>query len=45
LVDRRTALRKLAAGELDVAIVFEHNFRADPAHADAELVGLFDDAV
>jgi DNA-binding transcriptional LysR family regulator len=45
LVDRRTALRKLAAGELDVAIVFEHDFEPVPAPADVELVALFDDPV
>jgi DNA-binding transcriptional LysR family regulator len=43
LVDRRTALRGLAAGELDVAIVFEHAFEPDPAPDDVELVPLFDD--
>jgi DNA-binding transcriptional LysR family regulator len=43
LVDRRTALRRLAAGELDVAIVFEHEFEPDPAPGDVELVPLFDD--
>src|SRR5919106_5827543 len=30
LVDRATALRRLAAAELDVAIVFEHAFEPDP---------------
>jgi DNA-binding transcriptional LysR family regulator len=43
LVDRRTALRALAAAELDVAIVFEYDFEPDPAPADVELVHLFDD--
>jgi DNA-binding transcriptional LysR family regulator len=43
LVDRRAALRGLAAGELDVAIVFEHDFEPDPAPDDVELVPLFDD--
>ncbi len=43
LVDRRAALRRLASGELDVAIVFEHEFEADPAPDDVELVPLFDD--
>ena len=43
LVDRPTALRALAAAELDVAIVFEHAFEPDPAPSDVELVHLFDD--
>jgi DNA-binding transcriptional LysR family regulator len=43
LVDRATALRRLAAAELDVAIVFEHAFEPDPPPADIELVPLFDD--
>jgi DNA-binding transcriptional LysR family regulator len=43
LVDRATAFRRLAAGELDVAIVFEHPFNPSPAPADIELVALFDD--
>jgi DNA-binding transcriptional LysR family regulator len=43
LVDRRAALRGLAAGDLDVAIVFEHAFEPDPAPLDIELVALFDD--
>src|SRR4051794_24697752 len=43
LVDRRGALRGLAAAELDVAIVFEHAFEPDPAPAEIELVALFDD--
>jgi DNA-binding transcriptional LysR family regulator len=43
LVDRRTALRRLAAGELDVAIVFEHAFEPDPPADDVEIVRLFDD--
>ena len=43
LVDRATAFRRLAAGELDVAIVFEHAFDPSPAPADIELVALFDD--
>src|SRR4051812_29838255 len=37
LVDRATAFRRLAAGELDVAIVFEHAFDPNPAPADIEL--------
>src|SRR3954468_17100360 len=43
LVDRRAALRMLVAGELDLAIVFEHAFEADPAPEGVELVALFDD--
>jgi DNA-binding transcriptional LysR family regulator len=43
LVDRRTAFRRLAAGELDLAIVFEHEFEPDPAPDDVELVPLFAD--
>src|SRR3954463_2731415 len=43
LVDRRTALRSLAAAELDVAIVFEHAFEPDAAPADIEVIHLFDD--
>jgi DNA-binding transcriptional LysR family regulator len=43
LVDRATALRRLAAAELDVAIVFEHAFEPDPPPPDVELVHLFDD--
>jgi DNA-binding transcriptional LysR family regulator len=43
LVDRRAALRGLAAAELDVAIVYEHAFEPDPAPTDIELVALFDD--
>lgn len=43
LVDRRTAFRRLSAGELDVAIVFEHGFEPDPPPDDIELVPLFDD--
>jgi DNA-binding transcriptional LysR family regulator len=43
LVDRATAFRRLAAGELDVAIVFEHAFDPSPPSADIELVPLFDD--
>jgi DNA-binding transcriptional LysR family regulator len=45
LVDRRTAFRLLAAGELDLAIVFEHSFEPDPAPEGIELVSLFDDPV
>jgi DNA-binding transcriptional LysR family regulator len=45
LVDRREALRRLAAGELDLALVFEHAFEPAPAPArsDLQLVALFDD--
>ncbi len=43
LVDRASALRGLAAGELDVAIVFEHAFEPSPPGPDVELVPLFDD--
>src|SRR5918992_1024670 len=43
LVDRRTAFRRLAAGELDLAIVFEHGFEPDPPPHDLELVPLFTD--
>ena len=43
LVDRRAAFARLAAGELDVAIVFEHEFEPDPPPEDVELVELFDD--
>src|SRR5919107_1699438 len=41
LVDRAAALRGLAAGELDLAIVFEHAFEPDPAPEGVELVELF----
>jgi DNA-binding transcriptional LysR family regulator len=43
LVDRRTAFRQLATGELDLALVFEHGFEPDPPPADVELVPLFTD--
>jgi DNA-binding transcriptional LysR family regulator len=43
LVDRRTAFRRLASGDLDVALVFEHDFEPDPPPADLEVVWLFDD--
>jgi DNA-binding transcriptional LysR family regulator len=45
LVDRADAFRGLAAGELDVAIVFEHAFEPDPAPPDVELLPLFDDVL
>jgi DNA-binding transcriptional LysR family regulator len=43
LVDRSTAFTRLANGELDVAIVFEHEFEPDPAPEDIEIVHLFTD--
>jgi DNA-binding transcriptional LysR family regulator len=43
LVDRRTAFQRLAAGELDVAIVFEHAFEPDPPPPDVEIIALYDD--
>ena len=43
LVDRAAAFRRLAAAELDVAIVFEHAFEPDPAPEGIELIPLFDD--
>jgi DNA-binding transcriptional LysR family regulator len=43
LVDRQAAFRGLAAGELDLAIVFEHAFAPDPAPHGVELEPLFDD--
>jgi DNA-binding transcriptional LysR family regulator len=43
LVDRRTAFAKLGVGELDVAIVFEHDFEPDPEPDGIELVDLFED--
>lgn len=43
LVDRHAAWRGLTAGELDVAIVYEHDFEPDPAPPDIELLDLFDD--
>jgi DNA-binding transcriptional LysR family regulator len=43
LVDRGAAFHGLAAGDLDVAIVFEHAFEPDPAPEGVELVPLFDD--
>lgn len=45
LVDRRAALRGLATGELDVAIVCEHDFEPEPGPSEIELVALFDDPV
>jgi DNA-binding transcriptional LysR family regulator len=43
LVDRAAAFRRLAAGELDVAIVCEHEFEPEPAPDDVEIVPLYDD--
>jgi DNA-binding transcriptional LysR family regulator len=43
LVDRPTAFQRLAAAELDVAIVFEHAFEPDPPPEGIELTALFDD--
>jgi DNA-binding transcriptional LysR family regulator len=45
LVDRRAALRGLATGELDVAIVCEHDFEPEPVPNEIELVTLFEDRV
>jgi DNA-binding transcriptional LysR family regulator len=45
LVDRNEALNGLAAGDLDVAIVFEHDFEPAMAPAEVELVPLFEDPV
>jgi DNA-binding transcriptional LysR family regulator len=43
LVDRRAAFARLATGELDVAIVFEHEFEPDPPPDDIEVMHLFTD--
>src|SRR5919198_3301799 len=43
LVDRATAFRRLAAGALDLAVVFEHAFEPQPPPGEIELVPLFDD--
>jgi DNA-binding transcriptional LysR family regulator len=43
LVDRATAFRALIAAELDLALVFEHDFEPAPAPPGIELVELFDD--
>jgi DNA-binding transcriptional LysR family regulator len=45
LVDRRAALRGLTTGELDVAIVCEHDFEPEPVSNEIELVALFEDRV
>lgn len=43
LVDRATAFRRLAAAELDLALVFEHPSEPLPPPPGIELLGLFDD--
>ena len=43
LVDRQAALNGLASGNLDVALVFEHEFEPVPVSGEVELVTLFDD--
>jgi DNA-binding transcriptional LysR family regulator len=43
LVDRSAAFRRLAANELDVAIVFEHEFEEHPPPDDIEIVPLYTD--
>jgi DNA-binding transcriptional LysR family regulator len=43
LVDRQAALDGLASGELDVALVFEHDFEPEPVSGEVELVTLFED--
>jgi DNA-binding transcriptional LysR family regulator len=43
LVDRTTAFRRLAGGDLDVAIIFEHPFAPHPPPDDIEVIPLFDD--
>jgi DNA-binding transcriptional LysR family regulator len=43
LVDRRTAFHRLMTGELDVALVFEHDFEPDPPPDGIVLVELFTD--
>ena len=43
LVDRRTAFRRLAAGELDVAIVYEIELEPEPAPEGLELRPMFED--
>jgi DNA-binding transcriptional LysR family regulator len=45
LVDRREALTGLAAGDLDVALVFEHDFEPEPAPSEVDVVPLFEDPV
>ena len=43
LVDRAAAFAGLARGDLDVAVVYEHEFEPDPAPDDIEIVPLFTD--
>jgi DNA-binding transcriptional LysR family regulator len=43
LVDRGEALAGLTAGDLDVVLVFEHDFEPQPVTSEVELVGLFAD--
>ena len=43
LVDRQAAFRQLQAAELDLAVVFEHEFEPDPPPPGIELCPLFDD--
>jgi DNA-binding transcriptional LysR family regulator len=45
LVDRDEALKGLAAGDLDVALLFEHDFEPATAPAEVEVVALFEDPV
>jgi DNA-binding transcriptional LysR family regulator len=43
LVDRREAFRGLAAGELDVALVFEHDFEPAAPAGEIDVITLFED--
>ncbi len=43
LVDRATALSRIAGGELDLAVVFENDFEPAPSAAGVEVHHLFDD--
>jgi DNA-binding transcriptional LysR family regulator len=43
LLDRHAALRALGAAEIDVAVVFGHDFDATPPPPEIRLVELFDD--
>ncbi len=43
LVDRRAAFRGLLGAELEVAVVFEHDFEPEPPPEDVALTPLFDD--
>jgi DNA-binding transcriptional LysR family regulator len=45
LVDRGEALAKLARGQLDFAIIFEHDFEPSPVPDGIEVITLFDDPV